>query len=118
MKSLIRISFLILLISGCVSENQPAGVLPEDKMVEVLIDIQLTEGVAGAMPISYDSSQVLYKLLEKEVFLKHEVSDSVFTQSLIYYLQYPTRIDAIYARVVDSLSLKQSIENSVDQPGN
>lgn len=87
-------------------------------MVEVLIDIQLTEGIAGAMPISYDSSQVLYRLLEREVFLKHEVQDSVFTQSMVYYLQYPDKMDAIYARVVDSLSLKQASENVVDEPGN
>jgi hypothetical protein len=117
-RRLVLLSFLTLLLVGCASEKQPKGILPEDKMVEVLIDIQLTEGIAGAMPISYDSSQVLYKLLEREVFLKHEVEDSVFTQSMIYYLQYPSKIDAIYARVVDSLSLKQSTENALDQTGN
>ncbi len=109
---------MILLLVGCVSEKQPEGVLPEDKMVEVLIDIQLTEGIAGAMPVSYDSSQVIYRLLEREVFLKHEVEDSVFIQSMTYYLQYPAKIDAIYARVVDSLSLKQSTRNALDQTGN
>jgi hypothetical protein len=103
---------------GCDSKKLPQGILPEEKMVEVLIDIQLTEGIAGAMPISYDSSQVLYRLLEREVFLKHEVQDSVFTQSMVYYLQYPDKMDAIYARVVDSLSLKQASENVVDEPGN
>ena len=92
--------------------------LPEDEMVAVLIDIQMTEGIAGAMPISYDSSQVLYRLLEREVFLKHQVEDSVFTQSMIYYLQYPGKMDAIYARVVDSLSLQQSTENALEQTGN
>ncbi|MFT4855034.1 MAG: PBP1b-binding outer membrane lipoprotein LpoB [Algoriphagus sp.] len=118
MRRLVLISFLILLLVGCASEKQPKGVLSEDKMVEVLIDIQLTEGIAGAMPISYDSSQVLYRLLERDVFLKHAVVDSVFTKSMIYYLQYPGKIDAIYARVVDSLSLRQSTENALDQTGN
>jgi hypothetical protein len=56
--------------------------------------------------------------LEREVFLKHDVEDSVFTESMIYYLEYPAKIDAIYARVVDSLSLKQSTETALDQPGN
>jgi len=117
-KSIVRFSFLILLLAGCVSERQPDWVLPEDEMVAVLIDIQMTEGIAGAMPISYDSSQVLYRLLEREVFLKHQVEDSVFTQSMIYYLQYPGKMDAIYARVVDSLSLQQSTENALEQTGN
>jgi hypothetical protein len=112
------LSFFFFGLLGCDSEKLPEGILPEKKMVEVLIDIQLTEGIAGAMPISYDSSQVLYRLLEREVFLKHEVQDSVFTQSMVYYLQYPDKMDAIYARVVDSLSLKQASENVVDEPGN
>lgn len=118
MRRLVQISFMILLLVGCTSDKKPEDVLPEDKMVEVLIDIQMTEGIAGALPISYDSSQVLYRLLEREVFLKHEVEDSVFIQSMVYYLQYPAKIDAIYARVVDSLSLRQSTENALDQTGN
>jgi hypothetical protein len=117
-RSLVRYSFLILLLVGCSSEKHPEGILPADKMVEVLIDIHLTEGIASAMPISYDSSQVLYRLLERDVFIKHEVKDSVFTESMNYYLQYPEKMDAIYARIVDSLSLKQSTENALDQTGN
>lgn len=76
-------------------------------MVNVLIDIHLTEGVASALPIAYDSSQVLYKLLEKEVFIKHQVEDSVFTQSLRYYLQYPSIMDKMYAQIIDSLASKE-----------
>lgn len=76
-------------------------------MVNVLIDIHLTEGVTSALPIAYDSSQVLYKLLEKEVFIKHQVEDSVFTQSLRYYLQYPSKMDKMYAQILDSLAAKE-----------
>lgn len=81
----------------------PKHLLSEDKMVSVLADIHLTEGIASAMPVSYDSSQVLYTLLEKDVFVKHQVSDSLFTESMRYYLQYPDIMDKIYARVVDTL---------------
>jgi hypothetical protein len=117
-KRLLLLSFFSLSLLSCSSDKLPDGILQEDKMVEVLIDIQLNEGIASALPISYDSSQVLYRLLESEVFLKHEVQDSVFTQSMVYYLQFPSKMDAIYARVVDSLSLKQASENVVDEPGN
>ena len=81
----------------------PKDLLSEDKMVSVLADIHLTEGIASSMPVSYDSSQVLYTLLEKDVFVKHQVSDSLFTESMRYYLQYPDIMDKIYARVVDTL---------------
>ena len=77
--------------------------MDENLMVNVLVDIQLTEGKVSALPISYDSSQVLYSLLELDVFSKHGVTDSVFTQSMLYYLEDASKIDRIYARVIDSL---------------
>lgn len=84
-------------------------------MVEVLIDIHLTEGIASAMPVTYDSSKVLYNLLEKDVFLKHEVIDSVFTQSMLYYLRDPAEMEQIYSRVVDSLVVRESSDGIIDQ---
>lgn len=95
-------------MEGCDENPKPKDLLSEEKMVNVLIDIHLTEGIASSLPIPYDSSQVLYTLLEKEVFVKHQVEDSVFTRSMIYYLQDPAIMDRIYARVVDSLVVRES----------
>ena len=77
-------------------------------MVNILIDIQLTEGIASSLPIPYDSSQVLYALLEQEVFEKHGVADSIFTKSMLYYLEDAAKMEKIYARVVDSLVVRES----------
>jgi len=97
----------LLFLNNCVEKAKPEGLLSEDKMINVLIDIQITEGIASALPIAYDSSQVLYKLLEKEIFIKHQVEDSVFTESLRYYLQYPAIMDQMYAQIIDSLASKE-----------
>ncbi|WP_339878356.1 DUF4296 domain-containing protein [uncultured Algoriphagus sp.] len=115
MKRFLILSFYILCLSSCGSGNKPTDLLSEDKMVEVLIDIHLTEGITSAMPVAYDSSKVLYNLLEKDVFLKHEVSDSVFTQSMLYYLQDPAEMEQIYSRVVDSLVVRESSGGVLDQ---
>jgi hypothetical protein len=72
-------------------------------MVSILLEIQLSEGKVSSLPVSYDSSQVLYSLMEKDIFLKHGVSDSVFTTSMEYYLEDAEMMDRIYARVIDSL---------------
>ena len=84
-------------------------------MVKVLIDVHLTEGITSAMPVAYDSSRVLYSLLEKDVFIKHEVSDSVFTQSLLYYLRDPSEMERIYSRVVDSLMVREESGGTHDK---
>lgn len=95
-------------MAGCEKNPKPKDLLSEEKMVNVLIDIHLTEGIASSLPIPYDSSQVLYTLLEKDIFIKHQVPDSVFTRSMIYYLQDPAIMDRIYTRVVDSLVVRES----------
>ncbi len=108
MKRILAICAIFLVLIACVKEKKPEYLLSEEQMVAVLIDIHFTEGVASALPISYDSSQILYSLMEKDVFLNHGVQDSVFTESMRYYLQFPKTMDQIYARVIDSLVVRES----------
>jgi hypothetical protein len=42
-------------------------------------------------------------LLEKDIFSKYRVTDSVFIESMEYYLEDAEKMDRIYARVIDSL---------------
>jgi ATP sulfurylase len=98
--------FTCLLGLACIScgpTTSSNAVLSEEQMVSILLDIQLTEGKVSSLPVTFDSSQVLYALMEKDIFLKHGVSDSVFTSSMLYYLEDAGKMDLIYARVIDSL---------------
>jgi len=100
--------FLALVLSySCSKSPQPESLLPEDKMVEILVDIHMAEGMASSLPIPYDSSKKIYPLLEKEVFAKHEVSDSVYRESFEYYLRDLKTMERIYERTIDSLLLKE-----------
>lgn len=71
----------------------------------------MAEGYVSTFPIHYDSSRILYPLLEKEIFDKHQVSDSVFKVSLEYYMRDAKRMDDLYARIIDSLSIKEKVGN-------
>jgi hypothetical protein len=100
------------LLLGCAREKRPKGILNEEEMVKVLIDIHLTEGFVQALPIPYDSSKKLYPILENEIFEKHNISDSLYLQSLQYYLRDAIKMEELYARTIDSLTL---IEKKIDQ---
>ena len=106
--------FSVLLVS-CDSGAPPSGILSEDQMVNILIDIQLTEGMVSAIPIPYDSSQILYSLMEKDVFFKHGVQDSVFVNSLLFYLEDAKKMDEIYTRVIDSLVVRETIPGKKEE---
>lgn len=109
MKRILTAFLFSAIIYSCDSSRGPSGLLSEDELVNVLIDIHLTEGKVSALPIPYDSSQVLYTLMEKDVFVKHGVEDSVFYNSMIFYLEDAKKMDQIYSRVIDSLVVRESL---------
>ncbi|MEX2511788.1 MAG: DUF4296 domain-containing protein [Cyclobacteriaceae bacterium] len=85
--------------------------MSEDKMVSILVDIHLTEGFVQSLSIPYDSSRKLYPVLEKEIFEKHEVADSVYLSSLQYYLRDAEKMEGIYERTIDSLTVREKNTN-------
>ncbi|TVP52181.1 MAG: DUF4296 domain-containing protein [Mongoliibacter sp.] len=103
MKKTIILILITFSFYACGNDKLPEGILSEEKMVEVMIDIHLTEGLVSTFPIHYDSSRVLYPMFEKEVFKKHQLSDSVFLKSLEYYMRDARFMDRLYARTIDSL---------------
>ncbi|WP_343849642.1 DUF4296 domain-containing protein [Algoriphagus jejuensis] len=109
MKRILAFLIFLFCLGSCNRNSPPPGILSEDEMVNVLIDIQLTEGIVSALPVAYDSSQLLYSLLEKDVFEKHAVQDSVFTKSMLFYLEDADKMTRIYSRVIDSLTVHESI---------
>ncbi|MEX0883371.1 MAG: DUF4296 domain-containing protein, partial [Cyclobacteriaceae bacterium] len=87
MENKLIIYIYLFLIVSCGGPEENSTVLSEDKMVSILVDIHLTEGFVQSLSIPYDSSRKLYPVLEKEIFEKHEVADSVYLRSLQYYLR-------------------------------
>jgi len=83
--------------------------LDKDQMVSIMTDIHLVEGIASSLPIPYDSSQKVYPYLEQQVFEKHGVPDSVYLQSLQYYLRDANVMEELYSRTIDSLTVKQNL---------
>ena len=111
MKRIIAVLLFSIFSFSCDSDRIPSELLSEDELINVLIDIHLTEGKVSALPIAYDSSQVLYSLMEKDVLIEHGVEDSVFYKSMIFYLEDAKKMDQIYSRVIDSLVVRESLPN-------
>lgn len=108
MKKLL-ISLLFLLSCG-EPDNKPEGLLSKEQMVNLLTDIHIAEARANRSQLrSYDSIQVYYKALEKDVFKKHKTDSTVYKKSYAYYLEHMKELDDIYAAVVDSLSLRENL---------
>jgi len=83
--------------------------LNKDQMVALMVDIHMVEGLASTLAIPYDSSRKIYPYLEDQVFQKHGIPDSVYVQSLQYYLRDAATMEELYNRAIDSLTVRQKI---------
>lgn len=97
----------LLLACGPNAENgtdRPDNLVDEDKMVAILTEVHLNEAkVAKLILRSSDSSNLVYKQLERQLLKKYDVDTSAYSKSYIYYASHPEAMQRVYKRVVDKL---------------
>jgi len=102
------ILFIALLGASCGSilNSKPSGTLSEKQMIDVLVDIHLTE---ATMKIANDSLARLNDTTQMrqrfaEVFKKNDIDPDDFNASLDYYLKHIEDLDKIYVEVINRLT--------------
>ena len=100
-----------LLIFSC-SDKIPEDILSKDEMTNILIEMHLAEAKVGSLGLNTDSSALLYEAMEKRVLEEQNLSEAAYLKSYNYYLENIKLMEDVYARVVDSLSLRESIVTS------
>ena len=86
---------------------RPADLLPKDKVVQLVVELQVLEARVENSRLSADSARALYLTSQKEIFWKHEVTDSVFQRSYRYYSIHGKDLDEIYAAAIDTLGRRE-----------
>jgi hypothetical protein len=102
------ILFIALLGASCGSilNSKPSGTLSEKQMIDILVDIHLTE---ATMKIANDSLARLNDTTQMrqrfaEVFIKNDIDPDDFNASLDYYLKHIEDLDKIYVEVINRLT--------------
>jgi hypothetical protein len=103
---------MAMLSASCNSilNSKPLGTLSEQQMVDVLVDIHLTE---ATLKIANDSLARVSDTAElrnrfAQVFRKHDIEPDDFNASLNYYLEHIEQIDKIYTEVINRLTLLEA----------
>ena len=86
---------LLLLLLAC-APSQPRGVLSEEKMTDVLVDIHLAQGMAETQG---DVDVTRFKYIQA-VFKKHRITEAEFDSSMVYYSGRAEEFTHIYNNVV------------------
>ena len=121
LKGVFLLLSVVLLLWGCGESwvEKPEKLIPENKMVDMLVDLHLADAMyqikdnrLADRKMKIKSEDFYYSVLEK-----HHVPDSVFEKSIIYYSCFPKDFEKIYASVLDRVSqMKEEYSGDDPQP--
>jgi Domain of unknown function (DUF4296) len=96
----IAFSFILLFTIGC--NNRPAGVLSDEQMHQVLVDMHKLDGVFFQKGILYvpDANKDKYYQF---VMKKHAVTKAQFDSTLVWYTRNPEKFEKVYDLVINDL---------------
>lgn len=112
MKQLSLIVFAVVMLTACNRKNKvPSGVLPPDKMEEVMwdmmrADILVTNYMMPKDPLLVRDSAV--KKLYDSVYAIHHITEEKFNKSFLYYKRHPEMLKA----VLDSISVRPAADQA------
>lgn len=97
---------MLVWVSSC-KEKTPEGILSRSEMVDIMEDLYISEEKVNYLALSRDSAAEVATFMEKKVFEKAAINDSLFRKSFDYYMEHPRDMELIYTALVDSLQLRE-----------
>lgn len=115
MRKLSYIIAILIIVSCSGKEERPKGIIPPEKMAVILSDIYLAEFKASKIGLKQDSSKIVLRHYELKIFEDHNTNDSIYKESFKYYLEHPDQLEKIYDIVIDTVSLRNQVNNAKNQ---
>lgn len=81
-------------------EEVPADLIPREKFVEIMIDVQLIESIGKQKMLRIDDPRIRITDMYAGTFEKHGVTDSSFTKTYDWYFAHPDEMLAVFDEVI------------------
>lgn len=116
----IIILFIFLAFFSCSKPTveKPEVLLQEDKIIDMLVDIHLAEATFNSrrhrdsLVMKSSSADFYYSILDK-----HQVADSVFEQSFVFYASQPRKFEKMYRQAMNKLNeMEQEYSGRTTEP--
>ena len=105
---LLGLAFVISCTSESELDVKPADLIPEGKMIDVLIDLHITESALSLQNFNRDSSMKLFAYYKEDLYKEHQINEKQFQNSFDYYAKHSKEFDHMYEVVIDSLKVKEA----------
>ena len=127
-KYLVIFLFFLTVFTGCDEPpvEKPEKLIEREKMIDMLVDIHLAEAAFNSqrhrdsMVMNSSSANFYYSILDK-----HQVQDTVFEKSFVFYASQPRRFEKMYREAMNQLNEmeqdysgrnNEELEMNVDEP--
>ncbi|WP_372946709.1 DUF4296 domain-containing protein [Mariniphaga sp.] len=120
MEAKIIILFIFLAFFSCSKPTveKPEVLLQEEKIIDMLVDIHLAEATFNSrrhrdsLVMKSSSADFYYSILDK-----HQVADSVFEQSFVFYASQPRKFEKMYRQAMNKLNeMEQEYSGRTTEP--
>jgi hypothetical protein len=112
MTRLILLFFVLTFFASCDFLGTPAGIIPKDKMISVLTDIQVVDAYVSALPNDSIKNQKID--FYQSVFNKYDTDSVQFKKSMEFYAKDPAKMQQMYEIIhtaLDTLQSKVALED-------
>lgn len=107
-KSQLCLCILLPFLFFSCGERYNRGVLQEKKMVDVMVDVHLVEGMSEQNLLNqnnHSTSNVYYN----NILMKHEITLAELDSSIAWYARHPKIYKRVYDSVVSRLEKQKSL---------
>jgi len=106
------IVIFVLLMAACSSKDKkvhiPATIIPQEQMVQVLVDFHLAEAAIQRAKQDGRDVNMISNFYYASLLKKHHITRKKFNESLLFYSNNLKELENIYKDVVTELSKTQS----------
>lgn len=96
---------ILLFVASCSNGNKvPDNVIPPKRMVNLLVEIHLSEAINGQRFRLDQTGQNFTNNLYFSICKAHAIDPRKFANSVLYYGKHPSKYDAIYDQVLNRLN--------------
>jgi len=109
MRKLVIILISISSLIACSSQKTPEYVIPKDKMIDIIVDIHMTDAMMTLVQVRKDIMKEYSSNVYDKIFTQYGYSRQDFDTSIYYYSFNINQYDEIYKEVLSVLSEREAL---------
>jgi hypothetical protein len=98
---------LSLFLFSCQQDKTPKGIIEKDKMINVMVDFQITDSYLNQIP-NQDTMKMQAHTRYNYIFKKYDIDSATFSRSLDYYSRHIEEFNKMFNGVLERVRIMKN----------